>query len=416
MPDVETACCIAGGGPAGIMLGYLLARAGVDVVVLEKHADFFRDFRGDTVHPSTLHVMDELGLLDGLLQVKHSEVREASGMIGGQLLQVVDFSMVPGRCKFLAFMAQWDFLNFLAQEARKYPCFHLMMNTEAIDITHEGDHVSGVLIKSESGSTQTIRSPLVVAADGRHSILRERAGLTVIDRGAPIDVLWMRISRHAGDPAQGFGYIAPGAILVTLDRGDYYQCAFVIKKGGFEEMQSRGLDFLRSEIVRLAPFMNDRVAEIASWDDVKLLTVQVDHLKDWWRPGLLCIGDAAHAMSPIGGVGINLAIQDAVATANLLAEPLRRGALANEDLRAVQARREMPTQRTQAMQVLIQERLMAGILGGSKPIAVPWWLRLVMSFRPVRWIPAYVVGVGFRPEHVRLFSRTATSRTNTQRL
>ena len=412
MPDVETTCCIAGGGPAGIMLGYLLARAGVDVVVLEKHADFFRDFRGDTVHPSTLNVMDELGLLDGLLQLKHTEVRQASGVVGGQPLNVVDFSMVPGRCKFLMFMAQWDFLNFLAQNARKFPSFHLMMNAEAIELTHEGDHVSGVIVKTEAG-TQTVRARLVVAADGRHSILRERAGLQVIERGAPIDVLWMRISRRADDPVQSVGYIAQGALLVAIDRGEYYQCAFVIKKGGFEEMQARGLDFLRSEITRLAPFMSDRVSEIATWDDVKLLTVQVDHLKHWWRPGLLCIGDAAHAMSPIGGVGINLAIQDAIAAANLLTQALSDGAVTDDDLRAVQARREMPTQRTQGLQVLIQERLMAGILGGAKPVTAPWWLRLVMSFRPVRWIPAYVLGVGFRPEHVRSFSRRPILHTNT---
>ncbi len=393
-------CCIAGGGPAGIVLGYLLARAGVEVAVLEKHADFFRDFRGDTIHPSTLVVMDELGLLDRLLRIPHTEVRELTGNIGGETARVVQFDRVPGRCKFVAFMPQWDFLNFLAEEARRFPTFRLLMETEATDLIREGARVTGVKVRSSQGES-AIDSDLLVACDGRASTLRERAGLRILEIGAPIDALWMRISKAPGDPGQTFGYVAPGGIFVTIDRRDYYQCAFVIRKGEFETIKSRGLDAFRDDIAAIATFLRDRVGEIKSWDDVKLLTVKVDRLENWYLPELLCIGDAAHAMSPVGGVGINLAIQDAVAAANILAEPLRNGSATVDDLRAVQRRREFPTKTTQWLQVEIQNRVLNRVLSTREKIKLPWLVRMLDKSAMLRRIPARVIGVGFRPEHVR---------------
>ncbi|MBC5815942.1 MAG: FAD-dependent oxidoreductase [Candidatus Eremiobacteraeota bacterium] len=396
----KTQVCAAGGGPAGIMLGYLLARAGVDVVVLEKHADFFRDFRGDTIHPSTLHVMDEIGLLDDFLKVRHTEVRELSGFVSGTELKMVDLSRVPGRCKFIALMPQWDFLNFLTERARAFPAFHLEMETEARDLVVENGIVTGVRAV-QRGQEINITADLVVAADGRTSTLRKAAGMDVIVSGAPIDVLWLRLSRLPADPDQTFGNIAQGAIFVMLNRFDYYQCAFAIRKGGIDDIKARGLDFLRQEIVRLVPFLKDRVGEITSWDDVKLLTVAVDHLKTWYRPGLLCIGDAAHAMSPIGGIGINLAIQDAVAAANILWKPLREKSLTTNDLKTLQTRREPPTRWMQSMQVFLQNRVIDRVLASTAPIRPPALLKFLTKFRWFRYIPAYVVGVGFRPERVR---------------
>jgi 2-polyprenyl-6-methoxyphenol hydroxylase-like FAD-dependent oxidoreductase len=405
---LETHCCIAGGGPAGIVAGYLLARAGIDVIVLEKHADFFRDFRGDTIHPSTLRIVDELGLLDEFLKVPHNEIRQLSARFGETVLQLADFRYVPGRCKFLALMPQWDFLNFMAEHGRKVSTFRLIMNAEATDLIRGKGRIVGVTAQTPEG-TLTITADLVIAADGRSSTLRERAGLEVENIGAPIDVLWMRISRKVSDPPQSFGNIAPGGFLVTIDRGDYYQCAFVIHKGGYDDVRARGLEQLREQLVRLAPFLGDRIGELQSWDQIQMLSVSVDRLKRWFAPGLLCIGDAAHAMSPVGGIGINLAIQDAVATANALAEPLRRGPVEPELLESVQRRRELPTKLTQKLQVAVQDRVLTPVLTGRMGAAPPLILRIIAAVPLLQRIPAYVVGVGFRPEHVRSSDRELTA-------
>ena len=399
MKQMTTRCCIAGGGPAGIVLGYLLARSGVDVVVLEKHKDFFRDFRGDTIHPSTLTVMQELGLLDEFLKLRHSEVRTISGNVSGEVVQFADMAYVPGPCKFVAFIPQWDFLNFLAERARRFPSFHLLMETEARALITEGGAVTGVLARAQ-GEDLRITADLTVAADGRASILRDQAGGEVIDIGAPIDVLWFRLSKRPGESSETSGNVVAGGILVAIDRVEYYQCAMVIKKGGFEAMRSRGLDAFQGDIARVAPFLADRVDDVRGWDDVKLLTVAVNRLKQWYRPGLLFIGDAAHAMSPVGGIGINLAIQDAVAASNLLTAPLRRGTPTEADLRRVQLRRERPTRQTQALQVFVQERILNRVLDSSQKITLPWFFRLFRWIPILRAIPARTIGVGFRPEHV----------------
>ena len=393
-------CCIAGGGPAGVMLGFLLARAGVEVLVLEKHRDFLRDFRGDTIHPSTLQVMHELGLLDDFLKRPHQEVRELRGIIGDTRIKLADFGHLPTRCRFIALMPQWDFLNFLAEAGRRYPGFHLAMEAEVTDLIEEDGRIAGVRGHTPEGRFE-VRADLVVGADGRHSLVRERAGLKVDDLGAPIDVLWLRLSKRPGDPTETAGRINFGKMLVTLDRGDYWQCAFIIRKDGYAALRQKGLDAFRQDIVQIAPFLHDRVDELRDWDDVKLLTVRVDRLEKWWRPGLLCIGDCAHAMSPVGGVGINLAVQDAVAAGNILGEKLRTGALRDDDLAAVERRRILPTRLTQAMQVIVQERVIDRVLDSEKPITAPWPLRLFNAVPLLARIPARIVGMGFRPEHVR---------------
>jgi 2-polyprenyl-6-methoxyphenol hydroxylase-like FAD-dependent oxidoreductase len=397
----HTRCCIVGGGPAGMMLGFLLARAGIELVVFEKHADFLRDFRGDTIHPSTLELMHELGLLEEFLKRPHSEVQQANGQIGTQSVHIADFSHLPTRCKFIAFMPQWDFLDFLAQQARRFRAFRVEMESEVVDLLYEEERIAGVRVRTKSGE-RVLRSDLVVAADGRHSVIRDCAKLERIDLGAPIDVLWLRLSKRKDDKAQVFGRLDAGRILVMLDRGDYWQCAFVIPKGGYDELRRRGLPSFAEEIARLAPFVRDRVNELTAWDDVKLLTVAVDRLRRWYRPGLLCIGDAAHAMSPIGGVGINLAVQDAVAAANILVGDLRSGAaIGTEPLARVQRRRELPTRLTQRLQLLIQNRVMIRVLGSAAPLSVPFPIRLLQRWPVLRRIPARVIGMGFRPEHVR---------------
>jgi 2-polyprenyl-6-methoxyphenol hydroxylase-like FAD-dependent oxidoreductase len=397
--EIKVRCCIAGGGPAGMMLGFLLARAGIPVLVLEKHADFLRDFRGDTIHPSTLEIMHELGLLDEFLQRPHQEVRTLGAQIGEEFLQVADFQHLPTHCRFVAFMPQWDFLNFLAEQGKRYRSFQLRMEAEVQDLIVADGRVAGLRAATPDGELD-VRADLVVAADGRHSTVRERAGLEVIDLGAPMDVLWMRLSRHADDPGQTLGRVDTGRIFVMLDRGDYWQCAIVIPKGGYDEIRRRGLAALRDEIAGLVPFLHDRVGELGDWSEVKLLSVAVDRLRVWHRPGLLCIGDAAHAMSPIGGVGINLAIQDAVAAANILAPRLQRGAVSEQDLHAVQRRREFPTRATQWLQVALQKRVIGRVLTSTGKISPPLVLRLVGSMAFLRRLPARVIGIGFRPEHI----------------
>jgi 2-polyprenyl-6-methoxyphenol hydroxylase-like FAD-dependent oxidoreductase len=392
-------CCIAGGGPAGMMLGYLLARAGVDVVVLEKHHDFLRDFRGDTIHPSTLEVMYELGLVDEFLKRPHSKVREVGGQIGDEFVTLGDFTHLPTHCKFLVFMPQWDFLNFLAEKGQRYRTFTLRMDTEVVDLLTDGGRVTGVRAMTPEGPVE-IASPLVVGADGRSSLVRAKAGLEVEDLGAPMDVLWFRISKREGDEGGVLGRIAGGRIMIMLNRGDYWQCGFVIRKGGIDDVKHAGIEAFRRDVVALAPLVADRVGELSDWDQIKLLTVRVDRLRTWYRDGLLCIGDAAHAMSPVGGVGINLAIQDAVAAANILTEPLRHGSVTTRDLERVQRRRTFPTRATQAMQVFIQNQVLGRVLGAER-LALPRPVRLFNRWPVLRRLPARIIGLGFRPEHVR---------------
>lgn len=383
-----------------MMLGFLLARAGIEVLVLEKHKDFLRDFRGDTIHPSTLELMHELGLLERFLALPHQEARYLGGVIGDEHVRIADFTHLPSKCRFVVFMPQWDFLNFMASEARAYPAFSLRMETEAMDIIETGGRIAGVRARDQHGGELSIRADLVVGADGRHSTIRRAAGLEVQDLGAPIDVLWMRLTRRPTDGAEALGRVMAGRIFVMIDRGDYWQCALVIAKGGFDEVKRRGMEALRNTIAEIAPALKDRVAELHGWEDVSLLTVTVDRLKRWWRPGLICIGDAAHAMSPVGGVGINLAIQDTVAAANILAEPLRRGILRNDNLQAVQDRRMFPTRTTQALQVFVQSRILSRVLAAKAPLSPPWPIKLLSGVPLLQRIPARIVGMGFRPEHI----------------
>jgi len=399
MQALKTRCCIAGGGPAGVMAGYILARAGIDVVVLEKHADFLRDFRGDTVHPSTLQALYELGLLERFLERPHTKFTELSANIGGDLVRVADFRHLPTQAKFLVIMPQWDFLNFLAEEGARLPTFKLMMETEATGLTQDGGRVTGVTTSSPSGPL-LVEAELVIAADGRTSTLRQQARFKVHDLGAPIDVLWMRLPRRADDPNAALGNIGAGYVFVTIERGEYFQCAYVVPKGGFEPIRAQGLEAFRQRIVSIAPMMKNRVKALESWDDVKLLSVSLDRLEQWWKPGLLCIGDAAHAMSPVGGVGINLAIQDAVAAANRLAGPLSRGKPADADLAAVQARRLGPVRAMQGLQLLVHNRILSPALTSETPFKAPWIVKLLDKIALLRRIPARVVGLGFRLEHV----------------
>ena len=382
-----------------MMTGYLLARAGVDVTVLEKHADFFRDFRGDTIHPSTLEVMHELGLLDEFLKLPHQEFSHLRGIFNGHPAEMADFSNLPTHCKFIGFMPQWDFLNFFAGKAKLFPSFTLRMQHEVVDLIIEGDRVGGVRVKSPEGERE-FRADLVIGADGRNAVTHTRAGFEIQELGVPIDVLWMHISKRDSDPEQLFGFFRHGKLLVLIDRGNYYQAGFVIPKGGIVTAKDRGLPALHGEIVSLAPFLKDRITELDDWSKIKLLTVQINRLRKWYRDGLLCIGDSAHAMSPAGGVGINLALQDAVATANLLAAKLRNGPVSVTDLEQIQKRREWPTRMIQAMQKFIHRHVVTGQESRSGD-SLPLIVRLLQWFPALRSLPARFIGVGPRPEHIR---------------
>jgi 2-polyprenyl-6-methoxyphenol hydroxylase-like FAD-dependent oxidoreductase len=396
---LATTCCVVGGGPAGMVLGLLLARAGIDVVVLEKHADFLRDFRGDTIHPSTLEVMDELGLLDDLLKLPHNKVSRLGVQVGDTSINFADFTWLPPRYAFIALMPQWDFLDFLADEARKYPNFKLITQANVTDLVEERGRIIGVRATTPEGPLE-VRAKLTVGCDGRKSTVRAKAGLEVEDIGAPIDVFWMRVSRRPDDPPSG-GRLNAGSFFAMLDRGDYFQLAYVIPKDTAERIREQGLPAFREIIAKALPFLADRVDELKTWDDVKLLTVAVDRLRTWYRPGLLCIGDAAHAMSPIGGVGINLAIQDAVAAANILWKPLKDGTLTTFDLAKVQHRRTFPTRVTQRLQVLAQNRIVQPVLNANQPLQAPAAVGLFNKLPILQRIPARIVGVGVRPEHVK---------------
>jgi 2-polyprenyl-6-methoxyphenol hydroxylase-like FAD-dependent oxidoreductase len=382
-----------------MMLGLLLARAGVEVDVLEKHADFLRDFRGDTIHPSTLEVMYELGLLASFLQRPHQKIEQLAAVIGDRSLRIADFTHLATHCRFIALMPQWDFLDFIATQAKRYASFRLRMQTEATGLIEEQGRVVGVRARTANGQL-SIRADLVVAADGRDSKLRDAAGLRVKDLGAPIDVLWMRLSKQPGDPNEVLGRVAAGALLVMLDRGNYWQCAYVIAKGEAERLRGEGITAFRDRVGDVAPLLGNRLTELKDWDDVKLLSVAVNRLTTWARPGVLFIGDAAHAMSPVGGVGINLAIQDAVAASNLLAEPLRRGRLTLRNLEAVQERRLFPTRVTQWLQVQIQNNFLSRVLASRTAPSPPLPVRWLDGCPYLRRLPARLIGVGVRPEHV----------------
>jgi 2-polyprenyl-6-methoxyphenol hydroxylase-like FAD-dependent oxidoreductase len=397
---LKVQCCVVGGGPAGMMLGYLLGRAGVNTVVLEKHADFLRDFRGDTVHPSTLRILSQLGLLDEFLKMPHTALRALSVEIGRQGFKVADFGRLSGPGNFIALMPQWDFLNFLAERGRRFPSLTVLMSTEVKELIQDKGRITGVRAVSAGGSLD-IEANLVIGCDGRSSTVRAASGLESRDLGSPIDVLWFRMPKKPTDPTEVLAHLDIDSMLVTIDRTDYWQCAFVIGKGGYDKVRNEGLEKFRGAVVDGARFFADRAEELKSFDDVKLLSVKVDRLETWSKSGLLCIGDAAHAMSPVGGVGINLAVQDAVATANLLAAKLKRGTVTDDDLDSVRRRRLMPVKVIQALQVAVQSRILQPVISGQlQKLTPPLMVRVLDRFPWLRRWPAQLLGVGVRPEQV----------------
>ena len=403
--EITTTCAIVGAGPAGLMLGLMLARSGIDVTVIEKHGDFLRDFRGDTIHPSTLQVMEELGLADELLKLPHTEARTLNAEVGGKNITIADFSWLPAKNRFIAFMPQWDFLDFLAREAKRYPNFRLLMRTEVTDLITQGDRVTGLRALTDEGPL-TIHTTLIVGADGRNSVVRDLAGLEVESFGNPSEVLWMKLSHAPDDPEQTMGHAGPRQGFVMIDRGDYWQCGFVVRKGTYAEIKEGGIDAFREMVAAVSPLPRERVQEIRSFDDVHLLSVRIDRLKRWWRPGLLCIGDAAHAMSPIGGVGVNLAIQDAVATANIVTGPLKEGHLSNAHLAAVETRRSFPTRATQKLQLMMRRDRKKRDAGVPQERSGPPGFVLGIAKWPIlAHLAGRLIGFGFRPEHVRYRTR-----------
>ncbi|CDN55896.1 RemO protein [Neorhizobium galegae bv. officinalis bv. officinalis str. HAMBI 1141] len=399
--EIQTTCVIAGAGPAGLMLGLLLARAGIDVTVVEKHADFLRDFRGDTIHPSTLEVMHELGLIDEFLKLPHTRAPKLSAEMGGKTITIADFSRLPVKNRFIAFMPQWDFLSFLAEKAQGFPNFRLIMQAKVVDVLEEQGAISGLVLETPEGEL-TIRSTLVVGADGRNSIVREKARLDVESFGMPSEVVWMKLSKQKGDPNEVMGHAGPRQGFVLIDRGDYWQCGYVIRRTTFAEIRERGIKAFRQMVIDVSPLPAERMQEVRSFDDTNLLTVRIDRLKQWWRTGLICIGDAAHAMSPIGGVGVNLAIQDAVAAANILAAPLRERRLADADLAAIEKRRGFPTRATQKLQLMMRSSRRTDEGDDRKRKGPPAFIRGIARFPLLAHLAGRLIGLGFRMEHVRV--------------
>jgi 2-polyprenyl-6-methoxyphenol hydroxylase-like FAD-dependent oxidoreductase len=396
--QLSTTCCIIGGGPAGIMLGFLLARQGIAVTVLEKYTDFFRDFRGDTIHPSTLELLYELGLLEKFLALPHSQIAGLSAIIGGQRFQMSDFSHLPTHAKFIALMPQWDFLNFLSAEAAGFRSFTLHMGWEATGLIQQNGVTTGVRANTPDGPVE-IQAALTVGCDGRHAISRSAGHLPLIDEGVPVDILWLRIARQPSDPENALGHFNYGRFIILINRNDYFQIGYLIPKGAFPQIQQEGIPAFQQSIERIVPFLAGRTAEIDSWDKVKLLTIQVNRLQDWCSPGLLCIGDAAHAMSPVGGIGINIALQDAVATANILTESILTSGATVHDLQRVQHYRESAVRNTQRVQVFAH-RILSRALQSTGPVTPPLALRMITKIPGVQYLTGRFIGMGLQPQHI----------------